>query len=203
MISTGFWMILISLFIYGVLHSIVASLTFKRWARGLFGPAVDHAYRLGFSLFAVISFLPVMVLYFLMSDRVLYQVPMPWALGMLLVQGAGALFFLWSLAVTDLSAFLGLRQLAGGADVEQLTVGGPYRYVRHPMYTGALAVLWFTPWMTANWLALTLGVTLYFWIGGLFEERKLLRQFGGAYAAYRRQTPMLIPWPRRAHQPEG
>lgn len=203
MITEGFWILLFALFVYGVLHSIVASLSFKRWMRRLFGPALDRWYRLAFSLFAVVSFLPVLVLFFLLPDQVLYRVPLPWALGMILVQVLGGMFFLWSLAVTDLSAFLGLRQLSGGADVERLTVRGPYRYVRHPMYTGALAVVWFVPWMTANWLAFAIGVTLYFWIGGLFEERKLLRQFGSAYADYRRRTPMLIPWPRRLNQPEA
>jgi len=58
-------------------------------------------------------------------------------------------------------------------------------------------VLWFTPLMTVNLLALNLGVTAYFILGGVFEERKLLRQFGQVYADYRQRTPMLLPWPRR------
>jgi protein-S-isoprenylcysteine O-methyltransferase Ste14 len=66
------------------------------------------------------------------------------------------------------------------------------------MYTASLLVLWFTPLMSEGLLAFNLGTTLYFVIGGLFEERKLLRQFGPAYAEYRRRTPMLIPGlPRR------
>jgi len=30
-------------------------------------------------------------------------------------------------------------------------------------------------------------------IGTYFEERKLLREFGKAYADYKKSTPMLIP----------
>jgi len=30
-------------------------------------------------------------------------------------------------------------------------------------------------------------------IGAYFEERKLLREFGEAYAIYKNTTPMLIP----------
>jgi protein-S-isoprenylcysteine O-methyltransferase Ste14 len=41
---------------------------------------------------------------------------------------------------------------------------------------------------------LNIGLTVYILIGALFEERKLLREFGEAYAEYRRRTPMLIPW---------
>jgi protein-S-isoprenylcysteine O-methyltransferase Ste14 len=40
---------------------------------------------------------------------------------------------------------------------------------------------------------LYIGATLYIIIGAYFEERKLLRDFGDAYAGYKRKTPMLIP----------
>ena len=47
--------------------------------------------------------------------------------------------------------------------------------------------------MTWNLLALIVGLTAYIFIGAHFEERKLLLEFGDAYAEYRRQTPMLVP----------
>ena len=31
------------------------------------------------------------------------------------------------------------------------------------------------------------------WIGSIFEERKLVDQFGEAYVEYRRRTPRIIP----------
>ena len=123
---------------------------------------------------------------------------LPWIYFFLALQGLGLLFFLWSLAVTDLWAFLGLRQIVEGAPdakVERFTSHGPYRLVRHPMYTGSLMVLWFAPLMSENLLALNLGITVYFIIGGYFEERKLLRQFGETYGRYQQRTPMLIPRP--------
>ena len=110
------------------------------------------------------------------------------------LQGLGVLLFAWALLVTDLWAFIGLRQLSpSGEPAEKLVVHGPYRWVRHPLYSASLLVLWFSPLMSLNLLAFNLGVTAYFVIGGVFEERKLLRQFGPAYAAYRARTPMLIP----------
>jgi protein-S-isoprenylcysteine O-methyltransferase Ste14 len=38
------------------------------------------------------------------------------------------------------------------------------------------------------------GATIYILIGAYFEERKLSREFGAAYADYKSKTPMLIPW---------
>jgi protein-S-isoprenylcysteine O-methyltransferase Ste14 len=36
-------------------------------------------------------------------------------------------------------------------------------------------------------------LTLYVGIGIIFEERKLLREFGKEYADYKSTTPMLLP----------
>ena len=33
-------------------------------------------------------------------------------------------------------------------------------------------------------------------VGLSFEERDLLRDLGARYAQYRREVPMLVPWPR-------
>jgi protein-S-isoprenylcysteine O-methyltransferase Ste14 len=49
------------------------------------------------------------------------------------------------------------------------------------------------PLMSWNVLAFNLGITLYILVGILFEERKLLAEFGQLYADYRRRVPMLLP----------
>ncbi len=78
---------------------------------------------------------------------------------------------------------------------------GPYRLVRHPIYTGlilaALAQGVLTS-MAANLLG-ALIMAFGFWLKARLEERFLSQQLGAAsYADYRRRTPMLIPfWPVR------
>jgi len=57
-----------------------------------------------------------------------------------------------------------------------------------------LLFLWLSPQVTVNSFTLYAAVTIYILIGAYFEERKLLREFGEAYADYRSRTPMLIPW---------
>jgi len=58
--------------------------------------------------------------------------------------------------------------------------------------------IWLTPVITLNLLALYIGLSIYLVVGAIVEERKLLVEFGQAYAEYRRRTPMLIPFPPRS-----
>jgi protein-S-isoprenylcysteine O-methyltransferase Ste14 len=73
---------------------------------------------------------------------------------------------------------------------------GPYRLVRHPIYTGIIAASFL--------LAIELGappafagaaiMTLGWWMKAREEERFLSHELGPDYDDYRRRTPMLIPF---------
>ncbi len=45
--------------------------------------------------------------------------------------------------------------------------------------------------------ALTQSCNVYFFVGSIFEERKLVREFGAAYRAYQQRVPRLLPRPWR------
>jgi len=79
----------------------------------------------------------------------------------------------------------------------KLYTGGAYGWVRHPLYFFSLIILWLIPAMTVNILAFNLGASLYFYIGSIFEERKLVAEFGDVYREHQRSVPMLIPVPFR------
>ncbi len=88
-------------------------------------------------------------------------------------------------------------------DDHRLIDTGPYRLVRHPIYTGILmaalgqAVLVARP---AGWLGLAL-LTFGFVIKARLEERFLREGLAPEqYDAYAARTPMLAPWPRRAQR---
>ena len=80
-------------------------------------------------------------------------------------------------------------------DQPELVTSGPYRLVRHPIYSGillagagtAVALSWI--WLIALALA---GV--YFVYSATVEERYLTEQFPDTYPAYKRSTKMLVPW---------
>ena len=200
------WLVLLAVLLYGLVHSLLAALRVKALARRYFGSWSDRFYRLGYNIFALVSLLPVLALPALLPDRTLYTVPFPWALLSLALQGIALLALGIGLIQTDVWSFLGLRQLIEppAAGNPELVVKGLYRWVRHPLYTAGLVFIWLTPLMTANVLALNLGLTIYIVVGAYFEERKLVGEYGEAYRRYRRETPMLIPrlLPRRVFKSE-
>jgi protein-S-isoprenylcysteine O-methyltransferase Ste14 len=73
-------------------------------------------------------------------------------------------------------------------------VQGPYRWVRHPLYSCILVLFWSNPVMTADRLLLDVLWTAWICVGAVLEEADLLADFGDAYRDYRRKVPMLIPW---------
>jgi methanethiol S-methyltransferase len=188
------WLVFLAVLVYGAIHSALASLTAKAWAKRRFGAAGRRGYRLAYNIFAVLSLLPVLVLPALLPDRHLYAIPFPWVLLTTALQAAALFMLAVGVLQTGALSFLGIRQLVSEeSGPERLVVRGLYRCVRHPLYTAGLVLIWLLPVMTANLLALVLGFSLYLVAGAYWEERKLLHEFGEAYARYRRETPMLVP----------
>ena len=77
----------------------------------------------------------------------------------------------------------------------ELVTSGPYRFVRHPIYTGLLTAMLGTA-LVNNLLGLIVVAVLvgYFYYSGTVEERNLAAAFPKAYPEYRSRTKMLIPF---------
>ena len=180
--------------IYGLLHSITASLGFKDFIALFFGRGFDRYYRLLYSFFATVSLVPIAAFVLLIPDIQLYTIPRPLIFLTVLVQVAAVGLLIYSLTQTGAMQFIGVPQALGVKTVERLNTGGLYRYVRHPLYTFSMVVLWLFPVMTRNLLLMFAAMSVYFIIGAVFEERKLLRIFGAPYAEYRAKTPFIIPF---------
>ncbi len=73
---------------------------------------------------------------------------------------------------------------------------GPYRWMRHPSYTGGLTSFFGLGLAFANWLSLAvlmiLIVTVYIYRMNV-EEKVLIASLGDEYLEYSRQTRRLIP----------
>lgn len=194
--TLGFTLTLLAVALYGVLHSWLASDGAKATSRRLFGATSDRWYRLAFNLLGAITFVPVLVVVALFPGSNLYQIHFPWLLLSAAIQLSAVLLLLAALARTDGMRFLGLRQLTQERLPQaEMTVSGPYRWVRHPLYTAGLLFIWAVPVMTSSILALNLALSLYLFIGSEFEERKLLSQWGDKYDHYRQRVPRMIPRP--------
>jgi len=78
----------------------------------------------------------------------------------------------------------------------ELIVRGPYRLVRHPIYTGLLAMLMATA-IAHGHIAGMIGLILVFisfWIKLNDEEEVMSNQFPDQYAAYRNRVKRIIPF---------
>jgi len=77
----------------------------------------------------------------------------------------------------------------------ELVTSGPYRFVRHPIYSGLLAALLGTA-LATNLIGLIIVAILggYFYYSASVEEKNLTATFPTAYPAYRARTKMLIPF---------
>jgi protein-S-isoprenylcysteine O-methyltransferase Ste14 len=73
---------------------------------------------------------------------------------------------------------------------------GPYRFVRHPIYTGMLGMILAAGLAWSHWIGLLIALAL-FAIGTAIRvrsEEKLLReQFGAPFNDYKRSVPAVVP----------
>jgi protein-S-isoprenylcysteine O-methyltransferase Ste14 len=194
---------------FGVIHTVLAAIRIKHWAGRRWGiRRVDRWYRLFFSLAAIVTFLPVLVMSAVLPDRTLYSIQSPWVWLTVGLQVVTLIIFTVALFQTDVWRFIGLRQMITGDEPipadqhERLVTSGPYRWVRHPLYSCMILVLALWPQMTVNLAAFFAVSTAYFYLGSIPEEDKLIEEFGDAYRRYQQVVPRLIPRPWRVYQPD-
>ena len=132
-------------------------------------------------------------------------------LGLLLI-ASGLIFFRWLFRYRKpidivLSTYATVLKAARRAHLEERTgrtepliSEGPYKYVRHPLYSGVVSlVLGWGLLLDYSFLLLS-AVLLLFWFNfvvAAFEEKELQAIFGEEYAQYSRDVPRLIPFVKR------
>jgi protein-S-isoprenylcysteine O-methyltransferase Ste14 len=80
-------------------------------------------------------------------------------------------------------------------DEPELVTTGPYRRVRHPIYTGIILALLGTALATALYGLIAVAVlSAYFIYSATREESFLAEQFPDTYPAYKHSTKMLVPF---------
>lgn len=77
----------------------------------------------------------------------------------------------------------------------ELVTSGPYRSVRHPIYSGLIMAMIGTAMAVTLYFLVALAVLgPYFVYSATVEERTMARLFPDTYPAYRQRTRMLIPF---------
>ena len=125
---------------------------------------------------------------------------LPYFIG-LCVLVAGLAFSVWA------RIHLG-RNWSGNVTVKEgheLIRTGPYRYVRHPIYTGILTGALGTA-ICSGTLRAALGlaiITLALIVKLRAEERFMRQTFPGQYEKYGEEVPALVPFARRGRSESG
>ncbi len=175
--------------LFACLHSFTASINCKHWCyqHGLPEPR----YRLAYSVLALVTTACWVVFVHQLADAPLYQTHGFDRILLMSVQAIGLVLLLAAFQPIDGLVFLGLRKAIVGTD--PFLERGIYRFLRHPMYSGAMLLVLARPMQTWNGLLFSLLICAYFIIGSRFEERRMLKQHP-EYAAYRARVAAFIPF---------
>jgi protein-S-isoprenylcysteine O-methyltransferase Ste14 len=108
------------------------------------------------------------------------------------LQLAGIGIIAMAVRTIDPLELAGIRRHAAA---DSLQIAGPYRWVRHPLYTGWLLVTFGAAHMTGDRLIFA-GISVFYLLVAMpFEERSLRTSFGAAYDDYtRRVRHRIVPY---------
>jgi methanethiol S-methyltransferase len=186
-------------FCFFLQHSGMIRRTFRRLSGGVI-PSHFHP-----AVYALASGLVLLLLMIFWQESnamiITFQGILRWILhGVFIAAGAGFLWTVRSLGALDLVGEKAVvARLKGRESVPpELVIRGPYRWVRHPIYTLSLLMIWSCPTLSVDRLLFNILWTAWIVVGTRLEERDLVREFGDVYRDYQQRVPMLIPGPRRS-----
>jgi protein-S-isoprenylcysteine O-methyltransferase Ste14 len=149
--------------------------------------------KLYFRLFALAFVL--LPLYFLTPWIDFASIPLPmglrWSGSVITGMGIGLFGWAHQALGRNWTAVLAL------SEGHQLVQGGPYRYIRHPMYSAFFLIGIGFFLLSTNWLVgvIYLGPLLVMYIARVsLEEKMMVERFGDSYRQYMKRTGRL--WPR-------
>lgn len=181
--------------LFGVQHSVMARPAFKAWLTRIIPPAAE---RSTYMLATAIVVFALCLLWQPMT-AVVWEAGSPLVYQLLLGAGlAGWGLVLYSTFLINHFDLFGLRQAwlhFTGRDYTHLPFrkASLYRFIRHPIMTGAFIGIWFTPVMTAGHLLFAVGMSAYILVGVYHEEKDLVVAFGERYRQYIRSTGRFLP----------
>lgn len=186
--------------LFAVIHSFLAGLPIKKFIRKKFGNKIAF-YRFFYNIFSILTFL--LLLYFSPKPhQLVYELSYPFDLIVVGLQIPAIFGFLWTIRYVDVMDFIGIRQiilyLQGKYSYEldeksNLITAGPFKFVRHPIYFFTILILVLRPYMTVFYFTITICFFLYFYIGSIFEEKKLEKIYAEEYSNYKNSVSRIFP----------
>lgn len=179
--------------IFAVIHSLLATDYIKSKAKRLL-KGNFRFYRLLYTIISFPTFAPAFLVWLKYTSLtpLVYRIPDWLSPVFLLIRLLGIGLFVYVVFQTDILEFAGIKPTRRDTESKLIT-GGAYGIVRHPMYTGAIAVLFTKMEMSQLELTASSLVSIYFVIGAIIEEKRLVSTFGDEYRRYQQQVSMLVP----------
>lgn len=191
--------ILFTLFAYS--HTWLASRKIKEVLTEKLGDKIAF-YRLFYNISSVLFFMAFYVLS-PKPDVTIYDLRFPFDIITFALQVLSLAGLYWASRGTDWKEFAGISQInrymkssynVNNLDEKHtLKISGAFKYVSHPIYLFSILFLGLRPTMNVFYLTMYLCVIAYFYIGSIYEERKLVEMFGDEYKEYQNKVPRILP----------
>lgn len=194
--------IIISIFsLFAISHSLLASNKIKKALAEKLGEKIA-LYRVFYNLSSVIIFTAAYTIA-PKPDVVIYDLQYPFDIITFAFQIIALVGFIWAAKPVNLMEFIGISQieryLRGSYNIDDLDekqtlkIEGAFKFVRHPLYFFSILFLALRPTMSLFYLVMFICLTVYFYVGSIYEERKLVKRFGDEYREYQKNVPRIIP----------
>jgi protein-S-isoprenylcysteine O-methyltransferase Ste14 len=191
-----FHLIIHWLLFYGV-HSAMASTKAKDWVN-IHAKWIIPYFRFIYNGISLVLFFMAVLVQTEIIEEKWYSSQALYYMG-LTVMILAVLFSIWSFRNYQMREFLGFVQWKNksfnAAISDELKVIGLNQFMRHPLYTASyfllLGYLMYKPCWSS--FIFTFIGCVYLYVGALWEEKKLVKQFGEAYIDYRKKVPMFLP----------
>lgn len=195
------FLIVLSFAVFGFIHSFLASTKVKRFLLKTNQKLIPF-YRIFYNVFTIFI---LFVIYINLPppEITIYDLPKPFDFIILVFQFFSLIGILWTLRFFSVTEFLGIAQIERLSknqynfneldEKSTLKIMGPYKWVRHPLYLFSILFLIFRPYMDLYYLTMIFCIISYFYIGSIYEEKKLLEKFGAEYKTYQKAVPRIFP----------
>jgi len=201
MIFVNVLLIILLFALFALSHTWLASAKLKSVLAESIGEKIAF-YRLFYNLSSLIFF----SFFYILSpktDIIVYDLQFPFDIITFALQVLSLVGFFWASKSINLNEFLGIAQikrlinkeydLSDLDEKQELNISGAFKFVRHPIYFFSILFLGLRPTMTLFYLTMLICIVIYFYVGSIFEERKLVERFGEKYLEYQKNVPRIFP----------
>ena len=179
-------------------HSTLISTTVTDFAKKKLGGSFRF-YRLFYNVVSLVTLIPIVSYSHTLREAPIFRWEGSLGIVQVFLLAVSVYLFVAGGRHYSWARFWGISQIKAGragrslADSSTFVVSGIHRIIRHPWYIGGILIVWAQD-LSASTILINMVISVYFMIGAVLEERKLVLEFGENYREYQRSVSMLFPW---------